>query len=222
MKQTIDSRFADLVDQGHRLLSELPLDNNNLGYWVLRESIPKYQAWIASTVNLLSNIALPASYYVEESRRLVSDKDLARGIPTHVVQKLCALLVSAYEEWNAGLLKRIEYVLIAATFDDFLEHAAPYHKGNKKTEAAVLASAVLEDTIKKIAEKQGIETSGKSLEQLVDALVSASVFSLVQGKRVKVYSGVRNHALHAEWDRFEIRDVGELIKGTRTLIEDFV
>lgn len=222
MKETIDRRFVELVDRGRRLLRDLPRDNDGLEYWCPTDDIPKYQAWMASTANLLSTVALPGSYFIEESRRLLSDRDLGTGIPTHVVQKLCALLLSAHEEWTAGLLKKIEYVVIAATFDDFLDHAAVYHKGNKKTEAAVLASAVLEDTMKKIAVTHSIETSGQSLEQLVDALVSASVFTLVQGKRVKTYSGVRNHALHAEWDRLEIRDVGELIKGTRTLIEDFL
>ena len=97
-----------------------------------------------------------------------------------------------------------------------------YHKGNRKTEASVLASAILEDSVKKIASRHGIKTGGVSLDPLIDELVKAGVFTLVKAKRVRGCAAVRNHALHAEWDEFDIRDVGELIKGTRELIEEFL
>jgi hypothetical protein len=113
-------------------------------------------------------------------------------------------------------------MVAASTFDDFLDHAEVYHKGNKKIEASVLSSAVLEDTIKKICKKHKMETANKSLEPLIDALIEGSVFTPVKGKRVKGFSAVRNYALHAEWDKFDINDVGSLIKGLRELIADYL
>ena len=135
---------------------------------------------------------------------------------------MLGLLTGVKDEWDHGLLGKIEYIVAGATFDDFLDHAAQYHKGSKKIEAAVLGSAVLKDTVKKIAQKNGIQTGGKTLEPLINALVKANVLTSVKGKRVKAYAGVRNHALHAEWDKFDITDVGELIKGTRELIENYL
>jgi len=44
----------------------------------------------------------------------------------------------------------------------------------------------------------------------------------IKAKRTKAYASVRNHALHAERDKFDIRDVGEQIKGTRELIEEYL
>jgi len=61
-----------------------------------------------------------------------------------------------------------------------------------------------------------------TLDPLIDELVKAGVFTPVKAKRVKAYTGVRNHADHAEWDAFDIRDVGEIINGTRELIEEFL
>jgi uncharacterized protein YutE (UPF0331/DUF86 family) len=132
------------------------------------------------------------------------------------------LLASTREEYEHGLLGKIEYIVAAATFDDFLDHATSYHKANKKIEASVMASAVLEDTVKKIAAKAGLSVSGTSLEPLIDELVKSGTFTPVKAKRVKAFAAVRNHALHAEWDRFDIRDVGELIAGTRELLETFL
>ncbi len=49
-----------------------------------------------------------------------------------------------------------------------------------------------------------------------------SIFTLVKAKRIKGFARVRNHALHAEWNKFDIKDVGELISGTREIIDNFL
>jgi uncharacterized protein YutE (UPF0331/DUF86 family) len=133
---------------------------------------------------------------------------------------MLGLLKGTKEEWDHGLLGRMEYIVAGATFDDFLDYADEYHKGNKKMESSVLASAVLEDTVKKIAQKNGLITEGKTLDPLIDELVKANVFTPVKAKRVRSFAGVRNHALHAEWDKFDNSDVGAMIKGIRELIEE--
>jgi hypothetical protein len=132
------------------------------------------------------------------------------------------VLNSALEEWKAGLLRKIEYIVVAETFDDFLDHATQFHKGNKKIESSVLASVVLEDTVKKIANKNDIDPKGLSLEILINELIKKDVFTPVKAKRIKGFASVRNHSLHAEWEKFDIQDVGGLIKGTRELIDQFL
>ena len=143
-------------------------------------------------------------------------------MPILAVQKIFGLLLAVKDEWDRGLLRKIEYLIVAETFDDFLDYASHYHKGNKKVESSILACVVLEDTLKKIAKKNGISTKGISLEPLIDNLSKAGILTSVKAKRAKGFSGVRNHALHAEWDLFDIKDVGELISGTRELIENFL
>lgn len=223
MEQQLKARFGELLERGRDLVDQLPRDeDDDLEFWVEEDRIPEYQTWIASVANLIRCVALPDSYFAESSRKLLSNRDLDTGVPSFAIQKLYALLVSANDEWTAGLLRKVEHFVVAATFDDFLDHADLYHKGGKKIESAVLASTVLEDTIKKIAAKHNVGAEGKTLDPLIDALVKADVFSPVRGKRLKSYAAVRNHALHAEWERLELREIGELIKGTRELLEEFL
>jgi len=171
---------------------------------------------------LIQLIAHSKSIFVEECERLMNNQEAKTGIPSRIVQKMHGLLKSAQEEWNRGLMRKIEYIIAAETFDDFLDYAISYHKGNKKIESSVLASSVLEDTIKKIAKKNNIAPKGLSLEPLIDELIKQNIFTPVKGKRIKGFGSVRNHALHAEWDEFDIKDVGELIKGIRELIDQFL
>jgi uncharacterized protein YutE (UPF0331/DUF86 family) len=180
---------------------------------------PELQAWIASAANLFRIIATPDTYFHQECERILQDEDLRRGVPYHVVQKLIGLLDSVLEEIQRGLLRKAEYIFVASTFDDFLDHAEEYHKAGKKIESSVLASAVFEDSVRKLAAKNELKQSGVALEAIIDDLVKMNVITAVKAKRIKGYSAVRNKALHAQWDDFDIRDVGEMIKGTREILE---
>jgi uncharacterized protein YutE (UPF0331/DUF86 family) len=220
IEQKIGSRFQLLMQQGQNLIRGLPKDHHQR--YVLPDDTQAYQAWLLSASNLVSLVAPPNSYLRLECNRIMEHDDLKFGVPVVVIRKMFGLLDSAEDEWDEGLLQEIEYIVAAETFDDFLDRAREYHKGNRKIEAGVLGSAVLEDTVKKIARKNGLESEKKGLEQLIDELVKANVLTNVKAKRVKAYAALRNQAYHAEWEQFDIQDVGDLIKGTRELVEEFL
>lgn len=235
MKEEVTKRFEVLIEKGRGLLGTLgpevvqintygntEVDSESYPYWVPKVRIPEFRSWLTSAVNLIHYVSPSGAPLAQECDRLMEDDHLKQGVPSDVLVLMLGLLRGAKDDWEHGFLGRIEYIVAGATFDDFLDHAAEYRRGNKKIEASVLASAVLEDTVKKIAQKNGLETSGKTLDPLIDELVKANIFTPVKGKRVKAYAGVRNNALHAEWDKFDISDVGQLIEGTRELIENYL
>lgn len=222
MEDIIQKRLESLLSLGSELVDKLPRDTSGYKVYVCKTDIPEMEAWISSVSNLIRTVSDHKSHYVEECNKILNYDNREYGIPCIIIQKLHGLLTSASDEWGHGLLRKIEYIISAATFDDFLDHAETYHKGNNKREASVLASAVLEDSIKKVASKHEIEPRGKSLEELIDQLVKDAVLTPVKAKRIKSYAGVRNHALHAEWGEFDIKDVGALIKGTRELLENYL
>ena len=116
------------------------------------------------------------------------------------------------------LLSDVHASLSASDFDDFLEHAQEYHRLNRKIESSVIASAVLEDSIKRIVRTRGLKPS-RSLEEALNALKAAGVFSANETKKLKYFAGIRNSALHADWDDFDLGDVGTLISGVRDIID---
>jgi hypothetical protein len=219
VKDLIDSRFTSLIAEGDTLVRRIPRGEHGLDYWVRSDTVPEYHAWLASVANLIDVVSPHTGTYRSQVQKILAHENMPNGIPSTVVQQMHGVLKGANADWNAGTLRRIEFVVAAATFDDFLDHAALYHKGGKKIEASVLASAVLEDAVKKVAGKAGISTSGESLEQLIDALVAGEIFTSVKAKRIKSWAGVRNLALHAEWESFDIKDVGMMIDGIRELLD---
>jgi uncharacterized protein YutE (UPF0331/DUF86 family) len=222
MKETMSDRFQALIEHGEQIVRGIPRDEYGLEHYAKQDAVPVIQGWISSVLNLLRIVTPAQSNYIRDAEEVLKDKDMGIGMPSLVVQRIYGILTSASVEWENGLLREIEYIIVAEAFDDFLDHAAKYHKGDMKNEAAVLASAVLEDSIKRFAKKSAVPSKGRSLEELIDDLVKEGALPGLKAKRLKGLAGLRNHALHAEWDEFDIKDVGELINGLRTFIEDYL
>jgi hypothetical protein len=119
-----------------------------------------------------------------------------------------------------------QYAVSAQDFSEFLEHAKDYHLKGSKDLAGVITSAVLEDTIKKIATKYGIELQQdgkyKKSELLIDELVTARAFNATKAKMIKSNGALRNKASHANWDDFDFNDVKRMIQDVEQLIADYL
>ncbi|MBY0354164.1 MAG: hypothetical protein K2Q12_00360 [Rickettsiales bacterium] len=178
--------------------------------------------WIWKAFNALDqvcpkgNILQKRLYQIQEEDS--HDKDILK---VDTVEKLTALCRTVSCELSENRLLRIEYEITATNFDDFLDHAKHYHKGGKKTEAAVIASAIFEDTIKKIAMKNELSATG-SLEEILHRLMENGIINSIKKKRLQSHADLRNHALHAEWNKFEIREVGLLIEEVRKLLDEYL
>lgn len=219
MTPDLENRCQELLTRGRVLTAKIGIHAGRPDYWFTADDVPALQAWIASVANLFRMCATPDTYFAQEVTRIVEDRHLSDGVPYHTAQKLLGLLESVAEEMKHGLMRRAEYIFVASTFDQFLEHASEFHKADKKVESSVLASAVFEDSVRRVAGKMNVEQAGRTLDSIIDDLAKCGAVTPVKAKRWKSYAGVRNSALHAQWDDFDIRDVGDMIKGTREIIE---
>ncbi len=219
MIEKIVKRAEELEKTGSNFLGQIEYYKEKPVYWFDEELLPELQKWVASVITIIKFASRSDSYYYQETDRIANSKDTQRNIAFNAVQKLTGLISSLKEELDLGYLQNFEFKIISLTFDNFLDHAAEFHSSNKKTESSILVSIVFEDTIRKIAEKHEIDERGKSIEDLINEMTKSGIFSGVESKRHKSYAALRNYALHAHFDNFDIKEVGIMIKGTRDLIE---
>jgi hypothetical protein len=209
-EQDLEKRFRELLE-----VRFTPETNPN---FVWSGETVAAHAWLIEATNLIGLVSGERGLHYEEARQSLASATgaPAGGVRMDPVRKLQGILRATYSDWKQGLLN-VRYADLASTFDDFLDHAHAYHKSGKKLEAAVLASAVLEDVMRKIAEKHSINE--RSLEPIIEALVVKGVSSPVQAKRVRAYAGVRTSAFHARWEELDLRAIGEAIAGIHELIQ---
>ncbi|MGD8620019.1 MAG: hypothetical protein PVH54_12650 [Gammaproteobacteria bacterium] len=79
------------------------------------------------------------------------------------------------------------------------------------TVASVLASAALEDALKRYALISEIEVSDATMKQVVDALKSKGLISGAEKSLLDSMPKIRDYAMHAAWDKLSPQDAGSVI-----------
>ena len=210
--EEIDKRLSELVTEGDRLIET---------YGARNCASSTERGWFAAVANVVEMITGGRGPYHDAVRGTLGTlpmDPMSGSIRIDAVRAVVGILRSLQEDWSRGLVTRVEYLIAAADFDDFLDHAKAYHKGNKSREAGVLLSAVFEDAIRKLAAKHNVDVDAK-VDAIIDGLSQRGVVTAVAGKRLKAAAGLRNKVDHAKWDEFTIQDVGESIRTVEQLIE---
>jgi uncharacterized protein YutE (UPF0331/DUF86 family) len=205
-------RFAELVRSGDSLFARIQERHT-----VQPTDRPECVSWLFSVVNLLEIATPPDSRFRSEALRLLPgpESDITRDR----VAAILGIVRSAAAEWSSGMMNSLELRFVGITFEQFLQHAARYNEAGKKMEAAVLASAVMEDAIKRLCQKNGIDTQNKTLDPLINTLKTQGIVGKVKAERLRSYAALRNQALHASWDTFDDRDLRQMIEGLQELID---
>ncbi|MCD4782236.1 MAG: hypothetical protein K8T10_00245 [Candidatus Eremiobacteraeota bacterium] len=136
----------------------------------------------------------------------------------HILEKLNSLggsingtLINIREELDADLIRSISTEAAGLVIGDLVALAKEELKAGYSSVAAVLASAALEDALKRKAEELGGNVENKTLSSVINLLKSESFFKGAQGPIVSSFIKLRNAAMHADWDKIQDSDVSSLI-----------
>lgn len=128
-----------------------------------------------------------------------------------LAQELQGLLLNVIAEIEAGLVESVEAEARGEIYADFIGLAKQALDQNSKDVAAVLASAALEDALKRFADSQGLDPSDKDMSEVISLLKGNQLLQKTESKVVQSYVTLRNKALHAEWDKINSPEVSSLI-----------
>ncbi|GAI09930.1 unnamed protein product, partial [marine sediment metagenome] len=133
------------------------------------------------------------------------------------------ILQGLREDIEAGYLTRIETLVSADIFDDFLEMAVYLLSQGYKDPTASLVGAVLENGLRRICLARGITLSVKeNINSLNKKLADAEVYNRLTQKKVQVWNDIRNNADHGKFNEYETDDVNEMLKGVRNFLEQYL
>jgi hypothetical protein len=219
--ESIDDRFHELIAEGDELV------RNHFTPGSMMDTQLAH-GWTTAALNLVHLVTRGRGPYYEQARRTVEEAGGLdpNGQPFAPVVltaskavRMQGILTNIYRDWRAGLLRQFEYIISAENFDQFLGHAERYHKSGKHVEAGVLVSAVFEDALKKVAQRNAINPSGLASQDVINMLRDGDFITPVHARRLEGAAALRNKALHAEWTEFDLRDVGSVLRTVAELIE---
>jgi molybdopterin-guanine dinucleotide biosynthesis protein A len=211
-QQLIIDQIDDILDQNARLkveskhkdLSDLPADR-------LSEVVNSFLA-------ALQRFAPHGSSYHASAIKYVADHGIHLN---RLVGPIAGILQALRNDYAAGYLRSVVELIHADVFADFIEMAEHLLDQGYKEPAAVILGSVLEEHLRKLCQKNAIDTivpsdgRAKKADTMNGDLASASVYSKLDQKSVTAWLGLRNSAAHGKYSDYTKDQVGHMLQGVR-------
>lgn len=139
-----------------------------------------------------------------------------------ILEHLIGVVRALREDYVGGYMQRVEELIHAGVFDDFLDMANELLTKGYKDPAAVLGGSVLEEHMRKLASRAGVATSSEGKPSKADRvnadLVKGGVYNVLEQKGVTTWLDLRNKAAHGHYHDYDAAHVDLMLQGVRGFI----
>jgi len=176
-----------------------------------------FSEWKAQALTCLIDLLGAKQAYVETFR-----EEIKRGF-RGTVEAGKGILKAVRQDIEGGFLTKIETLVSARIFHDFLEMAEYLLRQGSKGPSASLTGAVLEDGLRRICEDHAIHLSLKEdISSLNQKLGDANIYNRLTQDKIQTWSDLRNNADLGTFGEYKYDDVKEMIAGVREFLEQYL
>ncbi len=206
IKKEIDS----LVDLGEEITQQASSSHDGLE----GNNLANVASWITRLGELIRKLYGKNSQYFDNYNAAISIDgfyDIRRNWHKHI-SPVQGFAKAVKHDIETGLLVDIKGLLQADLFSDFLEMSEHLLNEGYKDAAAVIIGAVLEDGLRKLCNKNGIETikpngSPMTIDFLNIELAKKNVYKKLTQKQITSWAHIRNKAAHGEYEEYTKEEV---------------
>ena len=238
LDQRIRNRFDELIAEGNDLipkLEEYKRQSNEYLYGSKnaprpnRGYTPEYNSLVVKSCSLVKRVFGNSERGKEYQQRI---EKLNKGSGS--VEIIVGILTGLKEDYENGFLDDLEEMIIANTSADYMGQAEGLLDEGKSGQydhvpAAVLCGAVLEDSLRRLCQRQTPSISitkpngqFKRLNALIDDLQKANVFNRLKAGQLRSWAQIRNSAAHGKFDEFTRQDVESMLDGVKNFLADYL
>jgi len=216
LKDDVLNRLDSLINKADSVLkTHKPNPPNVIGFPTLDSE--SFTEWRTQSLTYLINLLGDEHTYVKSFR------DGIKEGYTGTVKSGKGILKAVRDDIEGGYLTRIETLVSADIFNDFLEMAEYLLKQGYKDPSASLIGAVLEDGLRRICSLHNIKLSSKEdISSLNKKLSDSNIYNRLTQKKLQVWNDVRNNADHGNFEEYNIDDVNDMLKGVREFLEQYL
>ncbi len=171
---------------------------------------------LAATIDRL---APPNSQYRENSKASLKSYGADNSYNLRV---LAGILRALRADYAAGFLQKVESLVQADLFSDFLEMAEHLLAQGYKDPAAVLIGGVLEEHLRKLCLANGVAVAAggkpKKADTMNAELAGAGVYNKLDQKAVTAWLDLRNNAAHGKYTEYTRDQVQGMLQGVSSFL----
>ena len=201
LNELFTKRFEELKHES----DSFPFESGNYGHKYVESGI--WKKWATSSESLIKAVYSEDSPYYRSFKTSI---EKCRGWQEEI-KELKGIYMSAKEAYEGGYLFNVELTISGEIFGDFVNLSKQALNEGHKDVAAVLASAALEDALKRYAKSNGINVDDATMQKVIGAIKSAGLVSGARKTLLETMPKIRNCAMHAEWDKITEPEVNSMI-----------
>lgn len=216
IKQKLSERIIQLLQKADRVkATHKPNSPNVIGFPTLNEDA--FLEWKTNTEQLIILATGKDSVY---HKNFI--KDVKNGYGSHVDFGI-GILRALKEDLDLGYLTNVQNLVIAEIFEDFLSMSEYLLEQGYYIPAASLVGSVLEDSMRKLCDKNNIVYPKETkINNLNADLAKAGVYNALVAKEIIAKADIRNNADHGHYDKFNEQDVKNMVEWVRKFMIDYL
>ena len=224
MDELITREIEEIIATGEKLIADASV-SDGLGHERVQE-LMSITARGGQLIRRLYGSDSQHSQMFESATETKYFTTMHSGYYSHVAS-IVGVFKAVEHDINSGMLANFRSLAQAEIFADFLEMAEHLHREKYKDAAAVLLGAVLEDSLRKIAYANGVNTlnpKGKPLtiDPLNAALAKKGVYNALVQKQITSWANLRNDAAHGHFDRYDSDQVQQMLLFVQKFCADYL
>ena len=178
----------------------------------------EYANWRSQSLAFMTDLLGPDHIYTSDYKENTENFAYVESVKAGM-----GILQAVLEDIDQGFIETVRQLIAAELFSDFFEQAEHLLDNGYKAPAASLAGAALENGLRSIAHRNGIQVREKEdLSTLNKKLADKESYTRLVQRRVQVWTDVRNLADHGKFDDFGEKDVRDLIEGAQSFLADYL
>ena len=192
--EKVKKNLKALITQGKSVLATKYTEEDDDSYLWVDE--PLAQKWAVNTFALLKSVFGKTSDHYKAAKK--HEDSITEH---HKAEALQSVLKAALEAWDNGYVFEMRELAEATIEASLIDQAEELLAKGYHTAAAVLAGAVLEQHLRSLCSKYGVNEIGangkpKTMDPINTDLCKASAYDLIQQKHITYLAGIRNNAAH--------------------------
>ncbi|MCM8813901.1 MAG: DUF4145 domain-containing protein [Candidatus Omnitrophica bacterium] len=202
--ELMSNRFQDLERQMRAIQMHRFHDHDT------RADPEQFYAWAASAHAAIQSVfGTNSPYYQAFQKELSTIQN--NCVFSQCFESIRGVFIGAKADVDQGYVLQLQNSLTGEVFGDLVGLSKAALKESHHSVACVLASAALEDALKRYASSNGIVVDGQTMEDVGNALKSKGLVSGAQKTLLSAMPKVRNAAMHADWEKLTPQDAGSVI-----------
>lgn len=225
MNPIVIKEIKSLIAIAEKLSADASTASSNLGH----ERVQELLGVTARGGQLITRLYGADSHYFQmfQAATRIPAFNSMHGNHYRHVSDVAGMLKAVEHDIESGMLANFRSLIQAEIFADFLEMAEHLLNEGYKDAAAVLLGAILEDSLRKIADANGISVVGPkgkplTIDPLNSAVAKDGVYNSLVQKQITSWANLRNDAAHGHFTKYDEAQVKQMLLFVQKFCTDFL